>query len=167
MSTETKYQPVTHLLTLERTESGWSEKSREYFGEVCKGLQPGLYEIGIKSKNPVYRSTRYKFYFGHVLTVILLTCGRHFQVYDDTTAEFRPATSTEQIHEAFKLRFNPAIIKTPHGTFTVPASTTGMTDSEFITKFEETIISEFSGPPFHCDFMSRQEYGQFMSNRNH
>ena len=165
MDATEKPVPVYHILTLERTDTGWTDKSREYFTEVVKRLGAGAYEIQIKSKSTAYRSTRYKYYFAHVLTVILITCAKHFQIFNEIVNEFEPVTNTAQIHEALKLKYNPVMVKTPYGLFTVPASTTGMSDTDFINRFEEMIIAEFAGSPFYCEFMTRQEYGQFMSGK--
>ena len=160
---ETQTQPQTHLLTLDRAETGWTPKSREYFGEVCKGLEPGTYEVIIRRKPDNYRTTRYKYYFGHVLQVILLTCGQKFQVLDGE--EFRPVRDTSEIHDCLKMKYNPVIVKTPFGAFTLPSSTTALSDRDFIGRFEQDILAEFSGPPWNCEFMSREEYGQFMARK--
>ena len=63
-----------------------------------------------------------------------------------------------------KMKYNPVIMQTPFGNFTVPDSSTSLSDKEFINEFEEQIIAEFSLPPFNCDFMSREEYALFMKN---
>ena len=128
-------------------------------------LPDGVYKLVLESKSDNYRTTRYKYYFGHLLQVILLTCGDKFQVLDGDN--FRPVRDTSEIHDALKMKYNPVIIRSPFGVFTVPSSTTSLSDRDFIAKFEQEIQAEFSGPPWNCEFMGRQEYGQFMSNRNH
>ena len=159
----TEQKPRTHILTLDRTEAGWTPKSREYFVSIVNELPPGTYEFTIRRKPDGYRSTRYKYYFGHVLQVIMLTCGEKFQVLDGD--EFRPVRDTSEIHDCLKLKYNPVIVRTPFGAFTVPSSTTSLSDRDFIAKFEQEVVAEFSGPPWNCEFMSREEYGQFMARR--
>lgn len=161
----TEAMPVTHLLTMEKLPTGWDEKSRVYFSEVVRSLPAGSYEITIRTKASKYTNTRYKYYFGHLLQVILLTCDDKFQVLDGD--EFRPVRDTSEIHDALKMKYNPVIIRSPLGVFTVPSSTTSLPDRDFIAKFEQEIQAEFSGPPWNCEFMGRQEYGQFMANKNH
>jgi len=155
---EEKQLPALYRLTLERDEKGWSVKSREYFSEVVRSLPAGKYEITIQSKSDHYRSTRYKYYFGHLLQVILLTCGDKFQVLDGDN--FRPVRDTAEIHDALKMKYNPVIIRSPFGVFTVPSSTTSLSDRDFIAKFEQEIQAEFSGPPWNCEFMGRLNFGR-------
>jgi len=128
-------------------------------------LPDGVYKLVLESKSDKYRGTRYKYYFGHLLQVIILTCGDKFQVLDGDN--FRPVRDTSEIHDALKMKYNPVIIRSPFGVFTVPSSTTSLSDRDFIAKFETEIQAEFSGPPWNCEFMGRQEYGQWMANKNH
>jgi len=154
---------LTYQLEIERKEGRLTEKAREQLGKQFACLPDGVYKLVIESKSEHYRSTRYKYYFGHMLQVILLTCGDKFQVLDGD--EFRPVRDTSEIHDALKMKYNPVIIRSPFGVFTVPSSTTSLSDRDFIARFEQEIQAEFSGPPWNCEFMSRQEYGQFMSRR--
>ena len=154
---------MTYQLEIERKEGRLTDKAREQLGKQFACLPDGVYKLVIESKTDNYRSTRYKYYFGHLLQVILLTCGDKFQVLDDD--EFRPVMDTSEIHDALKMKYNPVIIRSPFGVFTVPSSTTSLSDRDFIAKFEAEIQAEFSGPPWNCEFLSRQEYGAIMSRR--
>jgi hypothetical protein len=154
---------MTYQLEIERKEGRLTEKAREDLGKQFACLPDGVYKLVLESKSDNYRSTRYKYYFAHLLQTILLTCGDRFQVLDGT--EFRPVRDTTEIHAALKMKYNPIIIMSPLGAFTVPSSTTSLSDRDFIARFEQEIQAEFSGPPWNCEFMSRQEYGQFMSRR--
>jgi len=154
---------MTYQLEIERKEGRLTEKAREQLGKQFACLPDGVYKLVIESKFDHYRSTRYKYYFGHLLQVILLTCGDKFQVLDGD--EFRPVRDTSEIHDALKMKYNPVIIRSPFGVFTVPSSTTSLSDRDFIARFETEIQAEFSGPPWNCEFLSRQEYGTIMSRR--
>jgi len=156
---------LTYQLEIERREGKLTDKAREAMRLQFACLPDGVYKLVLESKSDNYRTTRYKYYFGHLLQVILLTCGDKFQVLDGDN--FRPVRDTSEIHDALKMKYNPVIIRSPFGVFTVPSSTTSLSDRDFIAKFEQEIQAEFSGPPWNCEFMGRQEYGQFMSNRNH
>lgn len=145
------------------TESGKvTPDTREDFAGAIRSLQDGWHRVTIEAVRRGYTSTRYKYYFGHVLHTILLTCGSRFQVLDGEN--FRPVRDTTEIHNAMKMRFNPVIMTTPYGNFTVPESSTSLSDKEFINQFEEQIIAEFSEMPFGCEFMSREEYALFRKN---
>jgi len=154
---------MTYQLEIEFKDLRLTEKSRSALGKQFACLPDGVYKLALELKTDNYRSTRYKYYFGHLLQVILLTCGDKFQVLDGN--EFRPVRDTSEIHDALKMKYNPVIIRSPFGVFTVPSSTTSLPDRDFIARFETEIQAEFSGPPWNCEFLSRQEYGTIMSRR--
>jgi hypothetical protein len=93
----------------------------------------------------------------------LLTCGKDFLIQEN--GKYRAARNVEEIHGLLKMHFNYAFASTPHGFMKVSMSTTGLSDSEFINAFEETIIAEFSAPPFGCDFMSREDWAEMMKGK--
>lgn len=154
---------MTYQLEIELKDGRLTDRARDDMRKQYACMPDGVYKQVHESKADHYRSTRYKYYFGHLLQVILLTCGDKFQVLDGD--EFRPVRDTSEIHDALKMKYNPVIIRSPFGVFTVPSSTTSLPDRDFIARFEQEIAAEFSGPPWNCDFMSRQEYGQFMARR--
>lgn len=153
---------MTTVISFETIDGKVTPETRDSFAGAIKSLTDGCHKATIEDVRRGYTSTRYKYYFGHVIHTILLTCGKRFQVLDGET--FRPVRDTQEIHNAMKMRFNPVIMTTPFGNITVPESSTSLSDREFINEFEEQIIAEFSQPPFGCEFMSREQYAQFMKN---
>jgi hypothetical protein len=153
---------TTTIVSFETIEGKVTPDTREGLAAAIRTLSDGWHRATIEDVRRGYTSTRYKYYFGHVLHTILLTCGKRFQVLDGDT--FRPVRDTTEIHNGMKMKYNPVIMQTPFGNFTVPDSSTSLTDKEFINEFEEQIIAEFSEAPFNCEFMSREEYALFMKN---
>lgn len=153
---------MTTVISFETIDGNITPETRHDFAGAILSLTDGWHKATIEDVRRGYTSTRYKYYFGHVLRTILLTCGKRFQVLDGET--FRPVRDTREIHNAMKMRFNPVIMTTPFGNITVPESSTSLSDKEFISEFEEQIIAEFSEPPFGCEFMSREQYALFMKN---
>lgn len=154
----------TTVISFETIAGKVTDDTRKDFAEAILSLSDGWHKATIEDVRRGYTSTRYKYYFGHVLQTILLTCGNRFQVLDGDT--FRPVRDTTEIHNGMKMKYNPVIMQTPFGNFTVPDSSTSLSDRDFINEFEEQIIAEFSLPPFGCDFMSREQYALFRKNGN-
>lgn len=148
------------VIWIEKENGKLAEKSREVYREAWETLPEGGYKIVFEPTKRGYTSTRYKYYFAHVLETILLTCGNRFEIMEGEM--FRPARNVQEIHEALKMKYNPTLVRTPFATFAIPSTTTGLSDSEFINAFEETIIAEFSAPPFGCDFMDRESWAAMM-----
>ncbi len=142
-----------------------TEESREVLRDAILEMPDAGYMFTIEEKVDRFTSSRYKYYWAHVLETIFLTCGQMFTYFDGV--KFSPIKNVEQLHEGLKMKFCPQIIMTPFGTYTVPTSTTEMSDSEFINKFEEAVIAEFSYPPFGCDFMDRESWAQMMRDKRH
>lgn len=154
---------MTSVIHIEKRDNLPTAESVRQWAEVVKSLPPdGWLKITIEEVRRGYTPTRYKYYFAHVLEVILHTVGRMFEVMDGS--EFRPARNTAEIHDCLKLKYNPVFVRTPFGGGTIAGSTTGLSDIEFINQYEETIISEFSGAPFYCEFMMRDEWSAWMKN---
>ena len=137
--------------------------TRQYFADAISSLSDGWYNAHIKPVKTTYTSTRYKYWFGHVMETILMTCGRFFEVLEGDA--WRPARTTDEIHEVLKQKYNPIMIRTPFGIYTASNTTTALSDRDFINQFEEAVIIEFSQPPYGCDFMSREEYALMMKER--
>lgn len=151
------------VIYIEKTNGKLSEQSREVYRDAWEELPDGGYRVIFEAQKRGYTPTRYKYYFAHVLEVILLTCGKRFEIMEGEI--FRPARNVLEIHEALKMKYNPVLVRTPFATFAMPSSTTGLSDSEFINAFEETIIAEFSAPPFGCDFMDRESWAEMMKGK--
>lgn len=148
------------VIWIQKENGKLAEPSRDTYKEAWETLPDGGYKIVFEPTKRGYTPTRYKYYFGHVLEVVLLTCGNRFEIMDGET--FRAARNVQEIHEALKMKYNPILVRTPFATFAMPSSTTGLSDSEFINEFEETIIAEFSAPPFGCDFQDRETWAEMM-----
>jgi hypothetical protein len=136
--------------------------TRDDLAGAIQSLQDGWHKAIIQDVKRGYTSTRYKYYFAHVLETILLTCGHHFKVLEGE--KWRPVRNTSEIHEFFKIKYNPAFIQGPGGYYISANTTTALTDKEFINLFEEAIIIEFSEPPYGCEFMHREEWANWMKN---
>lgn len=153
---------MTTSINFETVSGKITPDTRQDFAGAILSLTDGWHKATIEDVRRGYTSTRYKYYFGHVLHTILLTCGKRFQILEGN--DWRPVRDTTEIHNGMKMKYNPVIMQTPFGNFTVPESSTSLSDKEFINEFEEQIIAEFSAPPFGCEFMSREEYALFRKN---
>lgn len=151
------------VIYIEKTNGKLTAQSRDVYRDAWAELPDGGYRLIFEPQKRGYTPTRYKYYFAHVLETILMVCGKRFEIMEGE--RFRPARNTQEIHEALKMKYNPVLVRTPFATFAMPSSTTGLSDSEFINQFEETIISEFSAPPFGCDFMDRESWAEMMKAR--
>lgn len=151
------------VIYIEKVNGKLSEQSRDVYRDAWEELPDGGYRAIFEAQKRGYTPTRYKYYFAHVLEVILLTCGKMFSTWNGE--KFVPVTNIYQIHDWMKLKYSPAILISPLGTHILPKSTTEKSDSEFINEFEETIIAEFSAPPFGCDFMDRESWAEMMKGK--
>lgn len=148
------------VIWIEKRDGKLAENSRDVYKEAWEALSDGNYRLVFEAMKRGYTPTRYKYYFGHVLETILLTCGKRFEIMEGEV--FRPARNVHEIHEALKMKYNPTLVRTPFATFAIPSTTTGLSDSDFINQFEEIIIAEFSASPFGCDFMDRDAWAEMM-----
>lgn len=130
-----------------------TEASRDVLKEQFGLLGDGWHKVVIQeSKTGKYTPTRYRFYFGILLPIILENCAGRFSVIDHNTGEQRAIRNTTELHKGLKMMYNPITFITPNGTFTDGDTTTGLSDRKFINEFMETIMGEFSMPPYNCDF---------------
>ena len=133
--------------------TNFTGQSREILAEQLRALEAGRYKVTIEEDKPgQYSATRYRFYFGVVLTAILEKCGKLFATLDRSTGELIPCRNTTALHEHMKLKYRPITIVTPQGAFVVPGSSTDYSDREFYTEFMEQIMADFSQPPFNVEF---------------
>ena len=153
---------MSTVIHIEKRDGRPTPETSRQWADAVKELPDGWYKITIEGVRRGYTPTRYKFYLAHVLEVILHTCGRMFEIMDGN--EFRPVRNTQEIHDNLKAKYNPVFFRSPFGAGVIAGSTTGLPDSEFINQYEETIIAEFSGPPFNCEFMMRDEWAAWMKN---
>lgn len=155
-------QPYARRAYVRKTNGKYEESSREEMRDIFNGAPDGFYEVTIQEDKKRYTTTRYKFYFGHVVETILLTAGSKFKVMLDN-GTWRPVNSPEEMHRVLKRMYNPVTYVTPDGqTWTEGASTTELNDRDFIGEFIEAIMADFSQPPYNCDFMTREEWREVM-----
>ena len=152
----------TTAVTIEKKAGKLTEDTRPDLAGAVTSLPDGWHKIIIEPVRQGYTSTRYRYYFGHVLQQILLCAGHFFKVMEGDT--WRAARDTSEIHEFFKLKYNPAFIQGPGGMFISSNTTTALSDREFISLFEEAIIIEFSEPPYGVEFMGRDEWAAYMKS---
>lgn len=153
-----------NVVTIETVSGRVTPRTRPEFADVVRSLPDGFYRVVIERVRDGYRKSRYKYYWAHVLPVILYTCQDMIEVMKEE-GTFRPVRNTNEIHELLKMKYCPVFIKTPVGVFQAPKSTTELSDSSFIGQFEEAIMAEFSNPPFNCEFMHRDEWAEMMKNK--
>ena len=125
--------------------------TREILAEAVSQAPDGNFEITITQRPEGYRNTRYKFYFGCIVPLILHTCADKFKIVSNT-GEMRTPTSGEEMHQVLKYLYNPVSIVTPKGAFVTGSTTTNLSDRDFIGVYLESIMSDFSNPPYNVDF---------------
>jgi len=153
----------TKIFQITRSETAFTGQSREILREQFGSLPAGQWKVTIqKVEHGKFTPTRYKYYFSAVMTAILEKCATRFQIIDHSTGEQHPPRSTSDIHEIMKGWYNPVTIITPKGSFTSGETTTGLSDRDFIGEFLETILAEFSGPPYNVDFLDYDDWREMM-----
>lgn len=150
---------MTSQFYIEKRGGNVTPGSRRVFKEQFDASPDGWLKITIEeSKTGKYTPTRYKYYFGHVLTVILEKCAHRFLIVDHNTGEQRTSRNTSEIHEALKFMYNPVTVITPKGAFTTGGTTTALPDRDFIGEYTEAILADFSLPPYNCDFRDIEDW---------
>jgi len=126
-----------------------SRYEREKLNEFLK-TKKGMHSIVLR-KARRYRG-RYKYYFAHVISVIQEKC----IFYSENGRLLQNA----EIHTALKLRYNPQVILSSEGNKIIikGKSTTTMSDHDFISKYEQQIIADFSQEPYFCEFLDREDW---------
>lgn len=136
----------------------YTGQSREIMSEQFGALEPGRYKVVIDKAGAYENTSRYKFYFSVVLTAILEKVGSLFTITSHRTGEQVAWSSTKDVHEYMKLRYNPHTLITPMGVFVVPGSTTEISDRDFIGEYMEIIMVDFSMPPYNVEFKDIDEW---------
>lgn len=137
-------------------------QSRDVLLDAIRNLPQGGYQVVIEEKNRAYTPTRYRYYFGCLVQTILLTCADRFKIVN-AAGEMRSPATTEEMHEVLKFYYNPVTVITPRGAFQTGSTTTALTDRDFIGEYMETIMADFSNPPYNCDFMQYEEWREMMT----
>lgn len=146
----------------------WSPQTRSAFKEIFN-VDPGMYQITIK-KQKIYRGSRYKYHFGHVLLVMVTYFHQHNinPIIDLLSGESMPI-DVEQLHDFHKQIFNPCLAENILGRqnangevpkfIPVPMSTTKLSDSEFIERYEEEIMATYANK-YAITFWGRDEFAE-------
>lgn len=134
--------------------------SRDVLLETVKNLPAGGFKVTFEEKAKGYTPTRYRFYFGHIVKVILLTCADRFKIVGKD-GEMKSPTTAEEMHEILKYYYNPVTVITPKGAFQTGSTTTAMNDRDFVGEYTEAIMGDFSMPPYNCDFMQYDDWREW------
>ena len=135
----------------ERKNGTWTEQSRKVFKNQFKNLPlNGKFKIAVERQDAT--PTRYKYYFDYLCFVILHQAGE-FLKFINKEGDLQDMKNTKDVHQYLKMRFNAISIidKTTGQVFNVARSTLNLSDRDFIGKFSEAIIAEFSAEPYFCD----------------
>lgn len=141
----------TRKFNIKKDSGRLTADTREILAEAVSQAPDGNFEIMIKQRPEGYSRTRYKFYFGSIVPLILLTCADKFKIVSQD-GEMRTPTSAEEMHEVLKYLYNPVSIVTPKGAFVTGSTTTNLSDRDFIGVYLESIMADFSNPPYNVDF---------------
>lgn len=134
------------------------KESRELFRDVWGELPDGEYRVTIEPDGKSYRPSRYKYYFDSVLFEALRQAGSHFKVINPETGEIREIRTEIELHEIMKITYNPVTVQAGSRVFTLPASTTELSDRDFIGKYMEQILSDLAGPPYLVEFVDYEDW---------
>lgn len=131
---------------------------KEAFAHEWAALEDGDYHFVIKKATK--GTSRNKFYWDCVLWCILSQAGEYFRLGD------HPPRTEADIHLVLKFKYNPIeMIDVTTGEVTrIPGTTRDMTDSDFIGKYEEQIIADFSQPPFLVEFPTFEQWVDMIKN---
>lgn len=169
-------QPVTLYVDRLQVDSkgkiDWKKESFQSLKSTLSNLPEGKYKVFIQQ---VKKSSgwRYKFYFAHVLPMIVEYMNRYElnQIEDPLTGELLPI-DCDTLHNYHKMIFNPKLIKNTlkkkdsKGNIpeylTVPMTTTKMSDGDFINRYEEQIIATYANE-YNLEFISRDEFRYYFN----
>lgn len=139
--------------------------SKEVLKDLFAKLPDGAYTLQIAEKDERYTPTRYRYYFGHVVPEILSRCGHMFR-FVSGEVEKAPVTG-DDMHMILKSLYNPMTVIAPGGrVFNTYESTTNLNDRDFAGRFVETIIADFSNPPYLCEFAMYDDWREMMRQKN-
>lgn len=139
------------MLTLHSSFIRGGQFSSPRFLEYLKNLPDGQYEVQIQ---PLRKTPgRYKFYRGFVLPAILVQVGHLFII------DGEPITSTDQLHEILKAKYNRGtFLDTSTGeTLSIGMSTRILNNDQFINRYQEMIMSDFADHPYYVEFNWKED----------
>lgn len=141
-----------HKLLIRKRQGKMLLFDKDLLAKTWGDFEDGDYHFIIKKATR--GTSRNKFYWDCVLWCILYQAGDFFIV------DGKPPQVEDDIHLVLKLKYCPVdVVDTVTGEITrVPGSTRTMTDSDFIGKYEEQIIADFSSPPFLVEFPTFEQW---------
>jgi hypothetical protein len=151
-------------ITVEKQNGNLTAKSKEILIEQIRALGNGFWTVQATEARQGYSTTRYKWYFGCVLPLILDNAARYYRIVNPKTGEQREPRNTTEIHQCMKAIYNPIILTVGDKTRVIAGTTTDLNDREFIQEFQEQIIADHSGPPYNIEFLSRQEWAELVKS---
>ncbi len=123
---------------------------REHFDLLPEN---GTFQVTVEEYKPKkFTATRYKYYFDCILGLAFAKVRLRFELMDMRTGEVRNPKDVEELHYCLKLKYNPVYIvdRVTGVMLTIGATTTDLSDSEFINDFGEEIVADFSGAPYYA-----------------
>ncbi len=157
---------MTSIFYISRHATGFQPQSTEVLREQFGALLEGQYKVTIDLVHGGYTSSRYKYYFGHVLPCILEKCAKSFRMINPRTGEESNPRNTTDLHECLKMMFNPVTVITPNGAFNTPGTTTALSNREFIGEFLEMIQAYFANEPYNVEFIDRKDWATIMKAKH-
>ena len=143
---------------IEKRNGRITETSREIFKEQFDLLGDGKWKIRFDPAKDGYTATRYRYYFGCILSAILSQAGHLLQITNMTTGDRRRMRNTTELHTYMKWKYNLVWIMVGETAMPSAGTTTELNDREFIANFMEQIISDHAGPPYNVDFVEEDEW---------
>jgi hypothetical protein len=169
--------PITMYLNRFKDENSnkieWAKESFIQLKQAMTNLPEGQFKVFIQ-QNKRISGWRTKFHFGHVLPLIVEYMNRNGinQILDPSTGEMIPI-DVLTLHEYHKQIFNPCLVKnilnrkdakgqTPE-FIVVPMTTTKLSDSEFIGRYEEEIMATYANQ-YGIEFISREDFRMYFED---
>lgn len=143
---------------------GIAQQSRAALRGLFDSLAPGQYSLVVEEAKRGYTPTRYRYYFGCILPQILHKCSERFLI-QGRDGVLQPVQSTDDLHFAIKAMFNPVVIVTPAGAYTIGESTTNLNDRDFISEFLPNVMSHFADAPYFVEFQSFEDWRKNISKK--
>ena len=145
-----------------KTAGQLTESLKDSLRSVFKQLEGNkFYEITINEIGNISKS-RYKYYFGHIIATAVDWFNEHgiYQIKDLQTGETNKLDS-DTLHEVFKQKYNPEIINLTDKIIIRSGTTTRLSDSQFIDKFQDKILAELANEGM--TFLTKDEYFEMLN----
>ena len=131
--------------------------NRAELADLIRQLPDGKYSIAVKAVGKV-KATRYKYYFDCVMWYLLQHARKFYLMTNPETGEQYNPRTVDEMHLICKTIYNPRTVT--HGRFsiTIPASTTELSDREFIGNYLETIIFDHANAPYNIEIPTFEDW---------